>query len=390
NGEIVEYQFSGRDITERKKAQEKIQSYVQRLEALRAIDKAITSDQNLETTLGIFAEQTVDKLKVDAASVLIYDPDSKTMKFHAGAGLNKDTIREYESRSRDNAAYLSTSEQGIVHLSDLSEKPGESDLKILLNGEKAVECYLVAMISKEKMIGILKLYNSKPREIDEDWKNFLEALATQGAIAISDAQKVIKLRNSNIDLEYAYNVTLEGWAKALELRDNETKGHSDRVTDMTLILGISMGIQGDALVQLRRGSLLHDIGKMGIPDSILHKPGPLNEDEWIIMRQHPIFAYDLLQPVPFLQPALDIPYCHHEKWDGTGYPRGLKGEEIPISARIFAVVDVWDALLSDRPYRKAWPEEKVLNYLKEQTGKHFDPLAVETFLRILSRYPGFS
>jgi HD-GYP domain-containing protein (c-di-GMP phosphodiesterase class II) len=143
----------------------------------------------------------------------------------------------------------------------------------------------------------------------------------------------------------------------------------------------------EALVHVRRGALLHDIGKMGIPDSILLKPGPLTDDEWVIMRKHPVYAYELLMPIPFLRSALDIPYCHHEKWDGTGYPRGLKGETIPLAARLFAVVDVWDALRSDRPYRPAWPEEKVRDYLHRQSGLHFDPEAVETFLTALGGEP---
>jgi HD-GYP domain-containing protein (c-di-GMP phosphodiesterase class II) len=152
------------------------------------------------------------------------------------------------------------------------------------------------------------------------------------------------------------------------------------VTDLTVELAQRMGINDEELVHMRRGALLHDIGKMGVPDGILLKPGALTADEWVIMRQHPAFAYELLYPVHYLRPALDIPYCHHEKWDGSGYPRGLKGEQIPRSARIFAVVDVWDALRSDRPYRPAWPVEKVRLHIREQSGQHFDPVVVEAFL----------
>jgi HD-GYP domain-containing protein (c-di-GMP phosphodiesterase class II) len=153
---------------------------------------------------------------------------------------------------------------------------------------------------------------------------------------------------------------------------------------MTLRLAKARGIGADELVHIHRGALLHDIGKLGVPDGILHKPGPLTDDEWKLMRQHPQFSYDMLAPITFLKPALDIPYCHHERWDGTGYPRGLKGEQIHMAARLFAVVDVWDALMSDRPYREAWPEEKVLEHIRSLAGTHFDPEAVELFLKVMN------
>lgn len=190
------------------------------------------------------------------------------------------------------------------------------------------------------------------------------------------------------ELVIAYDKTIEGWSKALDYRDKETEGHSRRVTEMTVDMARSMDMDENEIVHVRRGALLHDIGKLGVPDSILFKPGRLSEEEWEIMRRHPVIAYDLLLPIPFLRPALDIPYCHHEKWDGTGYPRGLKGEEIPLSARIFAIVDVWDALRSDRPYRPAWSEEAVREHLRSLSGTHFDPKVVEAFLRALESGDG--
>jgi PAS domain S-box-containing protein/putative nucleotidyltransferase with HDIG domain len=186
----------------------------------------------------------------------------------------------------------------------------------------------------------------------------------------------------------AYDETIEGWSNALELRDEETEGHSQRVTEMTLNIARMMNVKTDELVHVRRGALLHDIGKMGIPDAILLKPGKLTVEEWAVMRKHPVYAYDMLAPIDYLRPALDIPYCHHEKFDGTGYPRGLKGEEIPLPARIFAVVDVYDALTSDRPYRKAWSKEEALKYIHEESGTHFDPDVVEVFLKTINAYNG--
>lgn len=186
------------------------------------------------------------------------------------------------------------------------------------------------------------------------------------------------------ELQRAYEATLEGWAKALDLRDNDTEGHSQRVTEMTMRLARKMGLTGADLVNIRRGALLHDIGKIGIPDQILLKPGCLTAEERVQMQAHPVLAYEWLQSVEFLRPALQIPYSHHERWDGTGYPKRLKGEQIPLAARIFAVVDVWDALRSDRPYRLGWPDSKVVEYIREQSGTHFDPAVVDAFLELLA------
>ena len=186
------------------------------------------------------------------------------------------------------------------------------------------------------------------------------------------------------NLTLAYDTTLEGWVHALELRDQETEGHTRRVVQMTVNLARLFGIDESEIEDIRRGSLLHDIGKMGIPDSVLLKPGTLNEREWEIMHRHPEYARDLLKPIKYLEPAIDIPYCHHEKWDGSGYPRKLIGEQIPLAARIFAVVDVWDALTSDRPYRPAWSKEKAMEYIIEQKGRHFDPRVTDEFQKMIS------
>lgn len=197
------------------------------------------------------------------------------------------------------------------------------------------------------------------------------------------AEERQKLRNVHTELLEAYEETIAGWSRAMDLRDRETEGHSQRVTDLTLKMAKMFGMSDEELVHVRRGALLHDMGKLGIPDSILQKQDKLNEEELEVMRKHPQFAYDLLNPIEYLRGALDIPYCHHEKWDGTGYPRGLKGEEIPVAARLFAVVDVWDALTSDRSYRSAWKKEDALNHIREQAGKHFDPQVVDLFFKVI-------
>lgn len=198
------------------------------------------------------------------------------------------------------------------------------------------------------------------------------------------------LKKANDDMIQAYESTLEGWARALELRDFETQGHSQRVTGLAVEIAQHMGLTAERLIDVRRGALLHDIGKMSIPDDILLKPAPLTNAEWTIMRRHPVYAFELLSPIPFLRPALPIPYYHHERWNGSGYPLGLRGEQIPLEARIFSVVDVWDALSSDRPYRDAWPKEKVLKYILAEKDILFDPLVVDVFIKLIEEYNVFS
>jgi hypothetical protein len=214
--------------------------------------------------------------------------------------------------------------------------------------------------------------------------DFLDALAAQSSLAVEISRLINNLQNKNIELENAYNSTLEGWSRAMDLRDKETEGHTQRVTELTVRLSKEFVFSETELANIRRGSLLHDIGKMGIPDGILLKHEKLNKDEWKTMKMHTIFAYEMLSPIDYLNQALDIPYCHHERWDGNGYPRVLKGEEIPFTARIFAIVDVYDALRSDRSYRKAWTKSKTIEFIKQESGKHFDPQVVETFLGVIS------
>jgi putative nucleotidyltransferase with HDIG domain len=240
------------------------------------------------------------------------------------------------------------------------------------------------LVIRNQVKGVLEVFHRSPLENDREWLDFLEALAGQAAIAVENASLFNDLQRSNIELNLAYDSTLEGWSHALDLHDRETEDHTQRVTQTTLRLARAMSVDESDLVQIRRGALLHDIGKLGIPDNILLKPGPLNQEERNIIQKHPMLAFEMLAPISYLRPALDIPYCHHEKWDGSGYPRGLKGEQIPLAARIFAVVDVWDALLSDRPYKKSWSKEKVRAYLQEQAGQHFDPQVVDAFIELLN------
>jgi HD-GYP domain-containing protein (c-di-GMP phosphodiesterase class II) len=229
---------------------------------------------------------------------------------------------------------------------------------------------------------VLELYHRNPFEPDSSWVGFLEALTGQAAIAIDNALMFEDLQRSREEIVRAYDATIEGWSRAMDVRDSDTEGHSRRVADMTVALGRLMLIPEDQLVHYRRGALLHDIGKLGVPDSILRKQGQLTDEEREIMRGHPAISYEMLSSIAFLRPALDIPYCHHEKWNGTGYPRGLKGSEIPLAARIFAVVDIWDALRSERPYRPAWTREQARDHIHSLSGSHLDSSVVAVFLEM--------
>ncbi|MRR13627.1 HD domain-containing protein, partial [bacterium] len=247
-----------------------------------------------------------------------------------------------------------------------------------------VEYFGAPLVAKGHFKGVLEVFRQQPPEPDPDLTVFLEMLAEQAAIAIDNAQLVESLRQSNDELALAYGATIEGWSRALDLRDHETEGHTVRVTELTMNLARAMGMSEAELVHIRRGALLHDIGKLGVPDRILLKPASLDDDELDEMRKHSTYAHDMLAPISYLSSALEIPYCHHERWDGSGYPRGLKGEAIPRAARLFAVVDVWDALLSDRPSRPAWTHEKALDYIVAGAGTHFDPEVVDVFVRMIA------
>jgi len=363
---------------------EQTDSRLHRLVALRAIDIAITSSLDLQLTLSVLLDQIVSQLNIHACDVLLYDPYSRLLEFAAGRGFRSSTMQKTRLRMGEGPAGRALTERKLVMISNLRTSL-DPFMQAITTNEDFVAYYAVPLIAKGQVRGVLELYHRSPLSPDMEWLDFLEAVATQAAIAIDNAEMFHKLQRSNIDLTMAYDATIEGWSRALELRDHETEGHTKRVTDLTLRLATAWGVPEGDMIHIRRGCLLHDIGKMAIPDQILFKPGPLTEDEWDIMRLHPVYAYRLLSPVPYLRPALDIPYCHHERWDGTGYPRKLAGEQIPLTARLFAVADIWDALRSDRPYRKAWPDADVKAYISSLSGSHLDTRVVNLFLALESR-----
>jgi HD-GYP domain-containing protein (c-di-GMP phosphodiesterase class II)/putative methionine-R-sulfoxide reductase with GAF domain len=363
---------------------EQTERRLRRLAALRAIDLAIGSSLDLHITLDVLLDKAISQLGADAASVLLLSPHSHSLDYAAGRGFRSRAVERSSLRLGEGFSGRAALERRTLALPDLAQAEPGSALPAELSGEGFQAYYGVPLMAKGLVHGVLEVFQRAPLHPDSDWVEFLETLAGQAAIAVDNTQLFEGLQRSNVDLSLAYESTIEGWSRALDLRDKETEGHTQRVAEMTLALARAVHIDEKELLDIRRGALLHDIGKMGIPDSILLKPGPLTADEWVIMRQHPTVAYQLLSPIAYLRPALDIPYCHHEKWDGSGYPRGLKAEQIPLSARLFAVVDVWDALRSDRPYRAGWPDDQVREHIRSQTGAHFDPMIVGVFLPLIA------
>lgn len=361
---------------------EQTERRLQRLTALRSIDRAITSSFDVRLTLDVLIEQTIQQLGVDAAAVLLLHPHTLTLEYHTGRGFRTGLILTSRVRIGEGLAGRAALERRTIIEPHLSSPESAFARKSLIAGE-GFEVYIaVPLIAKGQVRGVLEVFQRTPRALESEWLDFLETLAGQAAVAVDNAELFERMQRANLDMTLAYDTTLEGWSRALELRDKETEGHSQRVTEMTVQLARLMGISEEEIVHIRRGALLHDIGKMGIPDAILLKPGPLTEAERDVIKLHPGYAYELLRPIPFLRQAIDIPYCHHEKWDGTGYPRGLRGLEIPLAARIFAVADVYDAVTSDRPYQRAWSHEKAIAMIREETGAHFDPDVVTSFLQL--------
>lgn len=372
------------DISERKRAEERVQRQVVQLGALRTIDLAIINSADLHFSLKIIVEQAAKLLRVDAISILLMNPYLHTLECAESCGFQKKMSTFPSLRLGEGFAGRAALERRMVSIENIADSKNEIRYKQLFEDEGFVSVYALPLVIKGQLRGVFEIFNRTHLHRDQSWLDFIETFAGQIAIAIDNATLFEGLQKSNIELVLAYDTTLEGWSHALDLRDKETEGHTSRVTDMTVRLARAAGISEEELVQVRRGALLHDIGKMGIPDAILLKPDKLTDVEWVEMRKHPQYAYELLTPIAYLRSAIDIPFCHHEKWDGTGYPRGLKGEQIPLAARLFAVVDVWDALRSDRPYRKGWSDEKVYEYIKSLANTHFDPKAVELFFRVLS------
>ena len=363
---------------------EETQRRLERVTALRTLNLAVSGNIDLKVSLEVLLDQVTEHLGGDAADVLVLNPQSQSLLYTLGRGFWTTVVQDTCVDLHGSFAGQAVLEQRIVQAHDLQQTAHpDPHWTEMIQKEKFTTYLALPLVAKGQVKGVLEIFHRQQIKQDSEWLEFMEALAADAAMAIDHAELFGELQRSNDELTVAYDATIWGWSKALELRDQETQGHSERVVELTIHLARRMGVLESDLPLLRRGAILHDIGKMGVPDSILLKPGPLATEEGAIMRRHPEFAYQMLSAIPFLQEALDIPYCHHERWDGKGYPRGLKGEEIPLSARIFAVADVWDALVSDRPYRRAWAKEKAFEYISTQSGKSFDPSVVAEFMDVM-------
>ena len=373
-----------RDITKFKRSELKIKRQLDQLAALRSIDLAITSGLDLHPTLTLILDQVRKQLHIDAACILLLNQKTHFLEFAAGSGFRTSALQHTRLKIGEENAGKTALERKVFHVPNLNTQVTGFLRSPLLRQESFIAYYAVPLIAKGQVLGVLEIFHRALLETDYEWQNLMEMLAGQAAIAIDNAVMFTHLELSNNELTLAYDKTIEGWSRALDLRDKETEGHSRRVTEMTYKLANQMGIKEPELAHMCRGAMLHDIGKVAIPDNILLKPGPLNDDEWITMRRHPLIAVELLTSIDHLAPAMDIPRSHHEKWNGMGYPDSLSGEDIPLAARLFAVVDVYDALTSDRPYRRAWSQADAMKFISDQAGTHFDPKVVPIFVDMMA------
>ena len=337
---------------------------------------------DLRGTVDVLTNHAIRHLNVNAADVLVYDAAAQQLVNVGGRGFRGHGMENAIRHLEDTPAGKAVIEKNILQVTVPRAADAFAQLTGLTN-EDFVAYVAAPLVVNDQVEGVLELWNREKLDPNATWLYALEQIAEKGAITLGNVMRVRRLQRTNVDLAQAYDATIDAWSQALELRDYEPKGHTLRVTEMVVDFARLIGLSEPELVNIRRGARLHDMGKMGIPDQILLKPGALTAEEWTIMYRHPLIAYEYLSPVEFLTPALDIPRYHHEKWDGTGYPYGLQGADIPLAARIFALVDVWDSLRSDRPFRKGWPEDKVKQHIYDRAGKHFDSDLADKFLKLL-------
>ena len=389
-GAAPRFCFVGFDVTEQKEAEENVtalnsqlQRRLDQVKALYEIDRAIASGNELTSTLGVVLDQAIARLGISAAAVRISEGDPLELAYVAHRGYSAGTVvsqsPRVDERSPAGRAVLERRPKIVLDLRECGDAPPEAACSESLQAYAAFP-----LLVQGEVRGVLEVGHRAPLAPDTGWIEFLQDLTGQAALAVDAATRAERRRRAYVELTQAFEATLEGWSRAVDHRDHETEGHSRRVTEMTTRLARELGVGDDQLVQVRRGALLHDIGKMGVIESILRKPGPLSDDEWVAIRTHPQRAVEMLAPIPYLRAAMDIPYCHHELWDGSGYPRGLKGEQIPLAARIFTAVDIWDALSHDRPFRAAWPREQVETHLRALAGTHLDPAVASLLLQTLA------
>lgn len=349
------------------------------LGALIGVGRTINSSLGLKRVLEEVMDSLIELMRAERGFLMLRDANGNLEERIARGIDRSDVDKEEHKISRTIVEKVVTTSEAILTTNAQEDPRFENQMSVAAYRLRSILCSPLKI--KNRLIGVIYVENRAHAGIFKERDlGLLTAFSDQAAVAIDNAQLFDDLQASNKELQDAYKATLEGWVHALDLRDKETEGHTQRVTVLTERLARSMGVGEDELVHIRRGALLHDIGKMAIPDGILLKPGPLTDEERELIKQHPIYAFEMLDKIEFLRPAIDIPHYHHEKWDGTGYPDGLSGKDIPFAARIFPVIDVYDALVSNRPYRKAMPIEEVRTLIKADSGKHFDPQVVEAFM----------
>jgi PAS domain S-box-containing protein len=372
-----------RDVTDRVTATELVHRQLQQLSALHSIEAAISSSFDLNVILSVILRQITGQLGVDAADILLHSQQSRRLEFAAGHGFLTMTFQHAPVMIGQGYAGIAALERRTVSVPTLDDQQAGFLFSPGLAREKFASYYAVPLIAKGQVKGVLEIYHRSILKPSEDWFEFLATLAGQTALAIDSASLFHDLQRTNIELTMAYDAAIESWSRALVLSGRETQEHTQHVAHWTLQLASALHVDEKDLNDLRRGALLHDIGKLVIPENILNKTGPLDDLEWEITKRHPRQAYEFLSPIKHLTAALDIPRYHHERWDGSGYPEGLRGEQIPLSARIFAVVDVHDALITAHPYRPAWTKQAGRAFIQEQSGKLFDPMVAKVFLQII-------
>jgi len=352
------------------------------LGALMGIGRVINSSRGLQLVLEEVMDTLIALMRAERGFLMLRDPKDGMLKPEISRGIDHLNLDEEIIKvSQTIVRKVSSTGESVLTTNAQADPRFENQMSVAAYQLRSILCAPLKL--RNELIGVIYVDNRAHTGIfRESDLELINAFADQATVAIDNARLFDDLQASNRELEKAYQATLEGWVRALDMRDKETEGHTQRVTKLTERLARSMGVDGDELLHIRRGALLHDIGKMAIPDGILLKPGKLTDDERLLIQKHPVYAYEMLNPIDFLLPAIDIPYCHHEKWGGTGYPRGLSGEDIPFSARIFPIIDVWDALISDRPYRKGLPHDEVRQYIQADSGKHFDPRVVDAFFEL--------
>ena len=368
---------------------EEMTSKQHELKALMGVGSVINSSLGKKRVLEEVMDSLIKLMRAERGFLILRDPIDGKLKPETSRGIDHVNLEEAAFKV-SGTIIRKVAETGVPILTTNAQQDPRfvGQESVVAFNLRSILCAPLKL--KDVLIGVLYVDNRVHTGMfQESDLNLITAFADQAAVAINNADLFEKLKRTNLQLEaanielgIAYEATLRGWVRALDFRDKETEGHTQRVTVLTQRLAQAMGVDRESLEHITRGALLHDIGKMAISDEILRKKGPLTAEERTIMQKHPVYAYEMLSPIEFLRPAIDIPYCHHEKWDGTGYPRGLKGDQIPFAARIFPVIDVWDALTSDRPYRQAMQHDEVRQIVQADSGKHFDPLVVEAFMEM--------